>query len=294
MNYIEDNNIGPLIPEDDDHYLGEFNNVYDAMKRYPTGGLEGDYIIIFGVKHFWNINRQSWGSLKDREDNLVQMLENGLERASDMVTEMKTWVESSMEKVVEESKDYIDSFFRLVIKLSASEILFKKGTSPTVTLQWTVYLQGKEVTCDSTAINGEAMESPALLNPKADTTYILTATKGEESVSESISVVFVSPSYWGIVGSDFHVSKEAIKVLPSGDILKAGKEYSTSVVSLNGQKICYAYPKVMGELTSILDGNGFEVISAYTVSEITIDEEDYYVYLLSDAISGSGIKQIYS
>lgn len=294
MNYIEDNNIGPLIPEDDDHYLGEFNNVYDAMKRYPTGGLEGDYIIIFGVKHFWNINRQSWGSLKDREDNLVQMLENGLERASDMVTEMKTWVESSMEKTVEESKDYIDSFFRLVIKLSASEILFKKGTSPTVTLQWTVYLQGKEVTCDSTAINGEVMESPALLNPKADTTYILTATKGEESVSESISVVFVSPSYWGIVGSDFNVSKEAIKVLPSGDILKAGKEYSTSVVSLNGQKICYAYPKVMGELTSILDGNGFEVISAYTVSEITIDEEDYYVYLLSDAISGSGIKQIYS
>lgn len=294
MNYIEDNNIGPLIPEDDDHYLGEFNNVYDAMKRYPTGGLEGDYIIIFGVKHFWNINRQSWGSLKDREDNLVQMLENGLERASDMVTEMKTWVESSMEKTVEESKDYIDSFFRLVIKLSASEIIFKKGTSPTVTLQWTVYLQGKEVTCDSTAINGEVMESPALLNPKADTTYILTATKGEESVSESISVVFVSPSYWGIVGSDFNVSKEAIKVLPSGDILKAGKEYSTSVVSLNGQKICYAYPKVMGELTSILDGNGFEVISAYTVSEITIDEEDYYVYLLSDAISGSGIKQIYS
>lgn len=294
MNYIEDNNIGPLIPEDDDHYLGEFNNVYDAMKRYPTGGLEGDYIIIFGVKHFWNINRQSWGSLKDREDNLVQMLENGLERASDMVTEMKTWVESSMEKTVEESKDYIDSFFRLVIKLSASEIHFKKGTSPTVTLQWTVYLQGKEVTCDSTAINGEVMESPALLNPKADTTYILTATKGEESVSESISVVFVSPSYWGIVGSDFNVSKEAIKVLPSGDILKAGKEYSTSVVSLNGQKICYAYPKVMGELTSILDGNGFEVISAYTVSEITIDEEDYYVYLLSAAISGSGIKQIYS
>ena len=70
----KDNNVMPLAT--DPHNLGEFNNVYDAMRRYPNGGVDGDYIYILGVQHFWNVNRQSWGILKDKEDNLVQMVED--------------------------------------------------------------------------------------------------------------------------------------------------------------------------------------------------------------------------
>lgn len=69
-----DNNVMPLA--EDPHNLGEFDNVYQAMRRYPNGGTEDDYIYILGVKHFWNANRQSWGILKDKEDNLVQMVED--------------------------------------------------------------------------------------------------------------------------------------------------------------------------------------------------------------------------
>lgn len=70
----KDNNVMPLAT--DPHNLGEFDNVYDAMRRYPNGGVDGDYIYILGVQHFWNVNRQSWGILKDKEDNLVQMVED--------------------------------------------------------------------------------------------------------------------------------------------------------------------------------------------------------------------------
>lgn len=69
-----DNNVMPLA--EDPHNLGEFDNVYQAMRRYPNGGTEDDYIYILGVKHFWNTNRQTWGILKDEEDNLVQMVED--------------------------------------------------------------------------------------------------------------------------------------------------------------------------------------------------------------------------
>ena len=69
-----DNNVAALAS--DSHNLGEFKNVYEAMKAYPNGGVEGDYITILGVQHFWNINRMSWGILKNKEDNLIQMVED--------------------------------------------------------------------------------------------------------------------------------------------------------------------------------------------------------------------------
>lgn len=69
-----DNSIAALVA--DSHNLGEFKTVYDAMKKFPNGGVAGDYITILGVQHFWNVNRASWGILKDKEDNIVQMVED--------------------------------------------------------------------------------------------------------------------------------------------------------------------------------------------------------------------------
>lgn len=82
MNDVIDNNPAGMIEEKDIHNLGEFDNVYDAMRRYPAGGVSGDYITILGVKHFWNVNRMSWGILKDKEDNLVQMVEDAIGKFS--------------------------------------------------------------------------------------------------------------------------------------------------------------------------------------------------------------------
>ena len=58
------------------HDLGEFPTIYAAMSRYPNGGSEGDFITILGVQHFWDINRKTWGILKDKEHNLSQMIED--------------------------------------------------------------------------------------------------------------------------------------------------------------------------------------------------------------------------
>lgn len=86
MNYALDN---PGRIAKNPHDLGEFNNVYDAMRKYPKGGASGDYISILGVKHFWNVNRQSWGILKDKEDNLVQMVEDALNKVLSTKVELR-------------------------------------------------------------------------------------------------------------------------------------------------------------------------------------------------------------
>jgi hypothetical protein len=64
----------------DSHDLGEFQNIYDAMERYPNGGRLGDYITIFGVRHYWNEDRLSWGILEDVDESVIRMVEDMLNK----------------------------------------------------------------------------------------------------------------------------------------------------------------------------------------------------------------------
>ena len=59
------------------------------------------------------------------------------------------------------------------------------------------------------------------------------------------------------------------------------------------------YPKSFGVLTSIKDGNGFNQLDGYTKLEVNLtspvsgDVVPYYVYVLTDATTGTNFKQIY-
>ena len=54
------------------------------------------------------------------------------------------------------------------------------------------------------------------------------------------------------------------------------------------------YPMSYGELDSIKDANGFEYISSYTMSTITYDDIEYYVYVLSEMTTIDKFKQVFS
>lgn len=99
-----DNNVAVLAT--DPHNLGEFKTVYDAMRKYPNGGVAGDYITILGVQHFWNINRASWGILKDKEDNIVQMVE-------DFINYIKEagWIYAGIARPDTKPKERMDTFY---------------------------------------------------------------------------------------------------------------------------------------------------------------------------------------
>lgn len=66
----------------------------------------------------------------------------------------------------------------------------------------------------------------------------------------------------------------------------------TGIATADG-KIALAYPKDFGTLTSVKDGNGYEVLSSYTRSEVSVNGIQYYCYLLTVPVTASGVTQIY-
>lgn len=42
------------------HYKGEFGSIYEVNQKFPSGGVEGDYVAIDGWAHYWNADRETW------------------------------------------------------------------------------------------------------------------------------------------------------------------------------------------------------------------------------------------
>lgn len=99
---------------------------------------------------------------------------------------------------------------------------------------------------------------------------------GKTAITKSVSITYHYPTYIGVVANGTTVNETLIKGLTKS--IEWGKS-KTSTLSQTNQLIVYAYPKSYGTLVSIKDGNGFEGIGGYAVSTITVDGQDYYVYV---------------
>ena len=177
------------------------------------------------------------------------------------------------------------SVFPLTLTVTGGGV-YRKTTTQTVTVSWSLKQGPDAVTPDSLKINNEPIEvsltSKQFPGITVNTTFRVEATKEGVTKTGSVSAVFVNPSYFGVVDSNFTPTPEGIQGLSSGEIIKNSKTYNTSAFNQNAQKNCYAYPKVFGALTSITDGRN-EFINSYTRSELEVNGEMYYVYVLSEA-----------
>lgn len=177
------------------------------------------------------------------------------------------------------------SVFPLTLTVTGGGV-YRKTTTQTVTVSWSLKQGPDAVTPDSLKINNEPIEvsltSKQFPGITVNTTFRVEATKDGVTKTGSVSAVFVNPSYFGVVESNFTPTPEGIQGLSSGEIIKNSKTYNTSAFNQNAQKNCYAYPKVFGALTSITDGKN-EFINSYTRSELEVNGEMYYVYVLSEA-----------
>lgn len=179
------------------------------------------------------------------------------------------------------------SVFPLTLTVTGSGV-YRKTTTQTVTVSWSLKQGSDAVTPDSLKVNNEPVDvsltSKQFPGITVNTTFRVEATKDGVTKTGSVSAVFVNPSYFGVVESNFTPTPEGIQGLSSGEIIKNGRTYNTSVFNQNAQKNCYAYPRVFGALTSITDGDGKnEFINSYTRSELEVNGEMYYVYVLSEA-----------
>lgn len=177
------------------------------------------------------------------------------------------------------------SVFPLTLKVTGGGV-YRKTTTQTVTVSWSLKQGPDAVTPDSLKINHEPIEvsltSKQFPGITVNTTFRVDATKEGVTMTGFVSAVFVNPSYFGVVDSNFTPTPEGIQGLSSGEIIKNGRTYITSAFNQNAQKNCYAYPRVFGALTTITDGNN-EFINSYTRSELEVNGEMYYVYVLSEA-----------
>lgn len=94
---------------------------------------------------------------------------------------------------------------------------------------------------------------------------------------------FVYPYYIGVCAEDAAINEELIKGLTKKIEVKGNK---SNAFTCDFQRMVFAYPKAHGALTSILDANGFENLTAFTRYEVSVTGLDgtaqvYYVYVNS-------------
>ena len=192
-------------------------------------------------------------------------------------------------------KKLMDKAFPFTVNVSIDKILAKKGTSQPVKVTITPKIGDDNTEVDAIMINGGEHHGaiPYVYSDTATTTttYNVRADKDSRSARGSATITFVNPSYDGVVAANFTITEANIKTLT--ETLRSGKG-GTMAFNLNNQKACIAYPKAFGAATGIKDANGFDYLASYTRSELNVNGELYYVYLLTNAVTITDMKQTIS
>ena len=126
---------------------------------------------------------------------------------------------------------------------------------------------------------------------------IVTYTKSndvDDTQTKTASINFFYNKFYGAV-SDLNPSEATVEALTTA--LGTGRSGTYSFTVTAG-RICYAYPKSLGALTNIKDGNGFSLFDSFTRTEQTYTQNGtsvtYYRYVLTDPTTVSGYTVIFA
>lgn len=116
----------------------------------------------------------------------------------------------------------------------------------------------------------------------------------DDQQTKTASISFYFNKFYGGV-SDLNPTEATVEALTSALATAKGGTYSFTV---SAGRICYAYPKSLGALTSIKDGNGFSLFDSFTRTEQTYTQASqsvvYYRYVLTDPTTVSGYSVIFA
>lgn len=62
------------------HYKGDFGSIYEVNKKYPTGGVAGDFVVIEGWAHYWNADRGTWCVNAERDSYWDELITSIIEK----------------------------------------------------------------------------------------------------------------------------------------------------------------------------------------------------------------------
>ena len=129
-----------------------------------------------------------------------------------------------------------------------------------------------------------------------DVTIKVVVTDSEnKTVTKEIPIKFVGMSYYGILSDSVTTVGES-DITSLNKILKDKKEYVYLGITTDYGKICYAFPKSFGALTSIKDTvNNINYTNSFTRTEITMSNGlEYYCYTLTDPAGMTNIQMTFA
>lgn len=68
------------INKEDPHYKGEYGSIYEVNRNFPTGGVDGDFVVIDGWAHYWNADRGTWCVNSERDSYWDELITNIIEK----------------------------------------------------------------------------------------------------------------------------------------------------------------------------------------------------------------------
>lgn len=66
--------------KEDPHYKGEYGSIYEVNRKFPTGGVAGDFVVIDGWAHYWNADRGTWCVNAERDSYWDELITNIIEK----------------------------------------------------------------------------------------------------------------------------------------------------------------------------------------------------------------------
>lgn len=116
------------------------------------------------------------------------------------------------------------------------------------------------------------------------------------TITKTDTVNFISPSYYGVGANTLLTGVTNViqmaSALPSSKHLRTAKGYSATF-NPSLQRYYFVYPSVLGDLTSIIDPNGFNVTASFTKTTMVVTlidgvtTETYNVYQSNNDTSQS-------
>ncbi len=146
-----------------------------------------------------------------------------------------------------------------------TSVIFRRNGGVLHTVPAPTATGGTEIYTDTTAVT-------------SNTTFQVTVSDGTLQNSSSRTFNFVYPFYWG-------VGAQALTAAQVQALTKAVESVGDKAVTTSPSTEVYyfAYPASYGDLTSILDPNGFETIDAYTkrtenMTMLDASSQSYFIY----------------
>lgn len=232
-------------------------------------------------------------------DNFTEVLAflDGLKDTEKLSTKLAD-LNNADRKLGEDVLELQNTVFPLTVTFDATPLIVKAGVQSIVSFTWKAERRKKdvtaeaEITLDGTEVNGTTSAlTPVTLAHGA--TKVFTLSASFEGLTESVSrtVRGTHPTYFGCVAKTWTADEASIKAL--AELIVGSRSLTRTGIATADGRIALAYPKDFGALTSVKDGNGYEVLASYTRSEVSVNGIQYYCYLLSVPVTASGVTQIY-